>query len=679
MAGDPIKRLRYFTGQFLEALDFKAEQDYHVGMRRRGNQAIYGAGIVDNGFQVTPAPGDTTRIAISPGLGVDGQGREIVVAAPLIVSLPPGGASSLAYVVTLQYGEAEVDQQTPDADVSDNTRIEESVTVKFVLDEGSIDRSAALPIAKLNVATNGRVSGAIDPSVRQYAEAHFQGLTVSRDPGADNRPSLSKLGLSNRGAGGASVSWNLYTAAVGGGWGVTPNAFEIWSYEPATKQFELRRDGTTLLAPSGGNVGVGTAAPGSALHLNVKAATTPISAMTVDVQSFGTPANAAASHFARFRDSGAGNLTHFILRGDGKVGIGNGNPAAKLHVTGNGALLNLEGGDHGYIQWYPKGMTAGRKAWIGFGDASSDVLSIQNDVGRVNIHGNEALFLLNRQGVTVSKLSGGNGNLTVEGELQVKAKLQVSGAAIMPAAGNSENAGILFPRDVFGGTGDAASIRYYARSGEATTLEFRTANDADDHIALMPSGSVGIGTNAPVAKLQVVGNARIDGNLEVTGHLRTLEVAEGDTFAHVRVHDFCIGNSVRHNGSPWQGRALVDNTNTLVINYGSDWANVEIRGRVSTPSSRALKDDIKPLPGAVATEIIGAMEPVSFRFKNDPGQVECLGFIAEDVPRQVATEGRDGILPNHIIAALVRVVKDQQQAISTLEARLSQLEAAGKA
>lgn len=90
------------------------------------------------------------------------------------------------------------------------------------------------------------------------------------------------------------------------------------------------------------------------------------------------------------------------------------------------------------------------------------------------------------------------------------AKLQVAGGAIMPEKGNSEAAGILFPKDPGGGSGDAAWIRYYPRVGEATTLEIGTSNDADDHISLMPSGGVGIGTAAPTQKLQVAGNAIVN-------------------------------------------------------------------------------------------------------------------------------------------------------------------------
>jgi hypothetical protein len=79
--------------------------------------------------------------------------------------------------------------------------------------------------------------------------------------------------------------------------------------------------------------------------------------------------------------------------------------------------------------------------------------------------------------------------------------------AITPSAGNADNAGIMFPRDPGGGGGDAAWIRYYPRAGtEACTLELGISNDGDDHIALMSSGNVGIGTQTPGSKLHVIGS-----------------------------------------------------------------------------------------------------------------------------------------------------------------------------
>ncbi|WP_428268604.1 tail fiber protein [Haliangium sp.] len=96
----------------------------------------------------------------------------------------------------------------------------------------------------------------------------------------------------------------------------------------------------------------------------------------------------------------------------------------------------------------------------------------------------------------------------VDGALEVGQGLRVTGGAIVPTAGDGEDAGILFPKDAFGGSGDRAWIRYYRRgdTGESTTFEVGTSNNAADHIALMPSkGNVGIGISEPRARLHVDG------------------------------------------------------------------------------------------------------------------------------------------------------------------------------
>ena len=73
----------------------------------------------------------------------------------------------------------------------------------------------------------------------------------------------------------------------------------------------------------------------------------------------------------------------------------------------------------------------------------------------------------------------------------------------MPSFGAGADAGLRFPSDAAGGAGDNAWLRYYSRGGEACTLELGVSNDADDHIALMAAGGVGIGTNNPTGKLHV--------------------------------------------------------------------------------------------------------------------------------------------------------------------------------
>jgi hypothetical protein len=76
-----IDRVHFYERQYLRAFDLDAEQLYHLQMRRRLNLALHLWGIVD-GFDVTKGPlvpGAPDQFIISPGMAIDGFGREIVM------------------------------------------------------------------------------------------------------------------------------------------------------------------------------------------------------------------------------------------------------------------------------------------------------------------------------------------------------------------------------------------------------------------------------------------------------------------------------------------------------------------------------------------------------------------------------------------------------------------------
>ena len=81
-----IERLNYYEGEYLGALDFAAEQEYHREMRRRHNVGQHTWGIV-SGLDLAQIPnGQITAdgltevdVYVQPGMAVDGFGREIVV------------------------------------------------------------------------------------------------------------------------------------------------------------------------------------------------------------------------------------------------------------------------------------------------------------------------------------------------------------------------------------------------------------------------------------------------------------------------------------------------------------------------------------------------------------------------------------------------------------------------
>jgi len=90
-------------------------------------------------------------------------------------------------------------------------------------------------------------------------------------------------------------------------------------------------------------------------------------------------------------------------------------------------------------------------------------------------------------------------------------------------------------------------------------------------------------------------------------------------------------------------------------------------------SSRALKENIRPLEMADATATIDALEPMRYNYKADKSE-EYVGFIAEDVPDLVAVNGRKGLAAMDIVAVITQVVKEQQSMIKAQNERMERLE-----
>ena len=146
------------------------------------------------------------------------------------------------------------------------------------------------------------------------------------------------------------INFGINTGREGPFQPLGPGFFLTADLRPGTAGFHFVEKAETsgaeselMTVTSGGNVGIGTNGPGSRLHVNVPSSTNPISAMTIDVQSFSTPGNAVASHFFRVRDIGSGSPPAFLIRGDGSVGIGTDSPGAKLEIAGNALIYPASG------------------------------------------------------------------------------------------------------------------------------------------------------------------------------------------------------------------------------------------------------------------------------------------------------------------------------------------------
>lgn len=116
------ERLRYFSGQLLQAEDFRAEQKYILD-RIRFHNRLHGHGVVC-GLAVVPTDPPSGAVVVQPGVALDCCGREIVVKTPTEVDLT--GRRGLSVLVTLAYGEEEVAAiATEDPDQAQASRIRE--------------------------------------------------------------------------------------------------------------------------------------------------------------------------------------------------------------------------------------------------------------------------------------------------------------------------------------------------------------------------------------------------------------------------------------------------------------------------------------------------------------------------------------------------------------------------
>jgi hypothetical protein len=426
---------------------------------------------------------------------------------------------------------------------------------------------------------------------------------------------------------------------------------------------------------------------------------------------------------------GDGNSKLFIDQASGNVGISTISPAQRLHVAGgNGVIGSVFLGNVGHGNDY-----------AGFSHSSA-----ANAQGYGFLHHSSGQYAL------VNKKSGGGwiglridnadkmvlndaGNVGI-GTNGPRARLEVAGGAIMPAAGGA-GYGIQFPPDPGGGSSDLAWLRYYARDGEACSVELGIGNDGNDHIALMPSGNVGVGTNAPQLKLDVKGVIRAEANLDAakdpdnkmthTGNLVIkgnapqidfLDTDHNDWSIHVNSHKMYF---IRQ---PWNYQDLVlDGNGNVGIGTDAPGHKLDVKGNLAVsgaiacggkiwirtyhgndkkyiganPSngnvyagpnkdiwesftlemacSREFKEGIRALSGDEALATLEQLAPVKYDYKGQKAFRQNLGFIAEEMPDNLASESRQTLSPFEITPVLTKVAQEQQRRLAALQAMVEEL------
>ena len=252
-------------------------------------------------------------------------------------------------------------------------------------------------------------------------------------------------------------------------------------------------------------------------------------------------------------------------------------------------------------------------------------------------------------------------------------------------------------------------FRIYDETNHRTP--FMIYDDAlSNSLVIQKSGYIGLGTAYPKAKLDVRGDAIVNGELNTTKAI-TSSLSENSTkntktlFSLSRNNtntssdsdvSFALENA--HDDFKWTFRTLQSDQGFAISKVGSGEKEMVLTGndhvdgiqllmgdggkysdgQWMVASSRAYKENIEEIDAQTALKAFHQLKPVSFNYKTNKGEA-VVGFIAEDVPEIVASKGRDALSAMEMVALLTKVVQVQEEDLKSKDAEMVEMKAKQKA
>ncbi len=548
-------------------------------------------------------------------------------------------------------------------------------SVIYQLDSGNVGIGTAGPGQKLQVSTN-EVSTA------------FKGIMVENLAGGNS--DASRAGI-------AFKAYDWVQSAIWHGRNISGanGGALVFGTNPNTSDLTVGGVVGRMVITNGGNVGIGTASPGSKLVIYNAAESYGISLNPASAAAGlgfnrnatdGTIYNTGASAWQlSARDSmftlegynGAATNPWTVLK-NGNVGIGTASPTQKLTLEGTAPIAEIRSG--GYLMLRP---TANDYDW------RLQAVAYRLDFLAGGDLANPRMTILSSGQVGIGTAAPGY-------------KLDVRGAAGTWASFGDGTSAIRISGDGTGGWAKISSPnRIYLDSAAGTVM------------TITNGGNVGIGTASPTQKLTLEGTAPIaeirsggylmlrptandyDWRLQAVAY--RLDFLAGGDLANPRMTILSSGQVGIGETAPSNRLRVVDNSGNSIAYFTQNgagdllvlWAGSTERFRVTNSgyvnayaftyiSDRSLKQDIKKLDDSLGK--INLLEGVSFKWKESG--LPAIGVVAQDVekvyPEAVYTDKTTGLKSVNygvLVAPLIEAVKEQQKTIDGQQKQIDELRA----
>jgi hypothetical protein len=290
--------------------------------------------------------------------------------------------------------------------------------------------------------------------------------------------------------------------------------------------------------------------------------------------------------------TGANLITGGLITAIGNITGGNLNSVGVISAGGNitGANLVTSGRVQGGYIYSTGNMSAtGSLSVTGTATTGSLIITRENtgfEGGQLQLNkalDNNPAWYMDVYGNTGSptlRFFNGDGQVRAQldwnGQLLVNSLTATTGQ-ITPTAG-AGGAGIIFPPNPGGGSGDFAAIQYYPYSGEQTVLALTVRNDNNDLIRLDASGGTAIENY-----LTVYGGENVTGQLTAGSMISGSLISAGGTITGGYIHSL---GDVRADGTVYGG-AGVSTAGSVIGGYVQSHGNVQGAGVYSTGDIRA--------------------------------------------------------------------------------------------